>query len=938
MPRGAKARGPRVRGKKSPTEADEVSDSEMGTVDPDALAGAPWEDLAGGGSSSGKIKSTAYDDVGDKKKAEKEARKRLEDQRARRKKKLDAFLKSGDPARVSKIREEMRSILQAKLKAKREKQVYEGPEVEDLLSQSDGDSDGEWTKAEVSTKSSRNGKKQRNKVNDDNDDSEEEEDLDEIERRVLSGGSTKSSAKRSSGSSSSSKGEEVSSRGLCGGQIFQILLIAVVMVFLGVLKAGEESFNVGDGPKRSSDEEDFYAILGVSKGVSEIDLKKGYKKLALRWHPDKNLNCEECANKFAKISRAYETLGDKSKRRMYDQTSAVDLESLPSAAVTLTKQNWREKVLDSNGVWVIQTFTEADKNCRNFHQHWEEVVSNSNLAEAVHFGRVHAHEQQELITQLPIAARVHPVVFLYAPSLSAEAVPTFAAQRATPDKLQRWITSHVPVSALFRVQSLADFQAFVGSPGSEAAPSKRRKLLLTMVGTKRASLALKRAAIQWSRLFQIAVVKAEVLKADADLADAVKDLLPAKSDDRQLNLQLPTIAVLGTAEENGVDVSWVAEKVVTFPNTAIKADLLDRALYSFQAEFLAPYLDVTNVELLCRSNSQYRIYCLVEVDSAPASFLGGQHAAEKDQRMGELLARERREYLREVYGATAAGTIDDIFARANSKTTPGGQKPSTSKGKNDDEDGSSDEDSLSAVAGGDEDDVFFIQRAKINVAPDSFAEWVAGRPPRAKYAFTELLNKFFFPSSSSAEAGAEQDGTTDTSSSSSRRFLLIDLDAKRIRGFAAATEADAEKSVQELYMQLEQGSLTFEDFSESFRLDGGFLFAPGVSLFRDVVETLRQYSYLDLALVFAGFLVAYYGATLLDVRLNRPKLSLFVVLSAMLVLLCFLSPATRASYVDFVTTITADTKASARQAYRFLENLVFGRGNIQASKHVDAEI
>jgi DnaJ family protein B protein 4 len=55
---------------------------------------------------------------------------------------------------------------------------------------------------------------------------------------------------------------------------------------------------------------DYYKILGVDKGASDDDLKKAYRKLAMKWHPDKNPgeNKAEAEAKFKKISEAYEVV------------------------------------------------------------------------------------------------------------------------------------------------------------------------------------------------------------------------------------------------------------------------------------------------------------------------------------------------------------------------------------------------------------------------------------------------------------------------------------------------------------------------------------------------------------------------------------------------------------------------------------------------------
>ncbi|XP_040004710.1 dnaJ homolog subfamily B member 2 isoform X2 [Xiphias gladius] len=65
---------------------------------------------------------------------------------------------------------------------------------------------------------------------------------------------------------------------------------------------------------------DYYNILGVSKTASQDDIKKAYRKLALKWHPDKNPdNKEEAERKFKELAEAYEVLSDKSKRDPYDR-------------------------------------------------------------------------------------------------------------------------------------------------------------------------------------------------------------------------------------------------------------------------------------------------------------------------------------------------------------------------------------------------------------------------------------------------------------------------------------------------------------------------------------------------------------------------------------------------------------------------------------------
>lgn len=63
---------------------------------------------------------------------------------------------------------------------------------------------------------------------------------------------------------------------------------------------------------------DYYAILNLSRGASDDEIKKAYRKLALKYHPDKNKS-PEAEEKFKLIAEAYEVLSDKRKRDLYDQ-------------------------------------------------------------------------------------------------------------------------------------------------------------------------------------------------------------------------------------------------------------------------------------------------------------------------------------------------------------------------------------------------------------------------------------------------------------------------------------------------------------------------------------------------------------------------------------------------------------------------------------------
>jgi molecular chaperone DnaJ len=66
-------------------------------------------------------------------------------------------------------------------------------------------------------------------------------------------------------------------------------------------------------------EKDYYEILGVKKTATEAELKKAYRELAKKYHPDKNKGNKEAENRFKEISEAYAVLSDKDKRAQYDR-------------------------------------------------------------------------------------------------------------------------------------------------------------------------------------------------------------------------------------------------------------------------------------------------------------------------------------------------------------------------------------------------------------------------------------------------------------------------------------------------------------------------------------------------------------------------------------------------------------------------------------------
>ena len=73
------------------------------------------------------------------------------------------------------------------------------------------------------------------------------------------------------------------------------------------------------------EKEDYYSTLGLDSSASREDIHTAYKKLALKWHPDKNQGNEEAQKMFVNISTAYKVLEDEEQRKLYDKHGAEGL-------------------------------------------------------------------------------------------------------------------------------------------------------------------------------------------------------------------------------------------------------------------------------------------------------------------------------------------------------------------------------------------------------------------------------------------------------------------------------------------------------------------------------------------------------------------------------------------------------------------------------------
>ena len=76
---------------------------------------------------------------------------------------------------------------------------------------------------------------------------------------------------------------------------------------------------------------DYYEILGIDRSADASTIKKAYRKLAKKYHPDSNPNNAEAAEKFKDVTEAYEILSDPEKKKLYDQYGSAAFDGTGSA-------------------------------------------------------------------------------------------------------------------------------------------------------------------------------------------------------------------------------------------------------------------------------------------------------------------------------------------------------------------------------------------------------------------------------------------------------------------------------------------------------------------------------------------------------------------------------------------------------------------------------
>eukprot|EP00931_Biecheleriopsis_adriatica_P009211 TRINITY_DN110293_c0_g1_i1.p1 TRINITY_DN110293_c0_g1~~TRINITY_DN110293_c0_g1_i1.p1 ORF type:complete len:701 (+),score=143.77 TRINITY_DN110293_c0_g1_i1:23-2125(+) len=403
-------------------------------------------------------------------------------------------------------------------------------------------------------------------------------------------------------------------------------LLAIFIFTCALTIGGENVDRYGEMPREAA--EDHYGVMGVARDADTADIKRAYKTLAKRWHPDRNPDCSSCQETFSKIAVAYETLSDETSRAVYDESGGVASSELKSPkSVPLTRENFDELVTFSNDVWIVQVFRPDNGQCATFHPFWENQIQK--YGHLVRFGRIDMTNDQA--KWLPMRVRVLPTVLKFGRHLGSVDIFPVTQMHETPQALMKFVLTSFPNIGL---PLHADKQAL---PNWMGASTRRHKVLFAIPGKSeeeryKSHLVPRKLAAKWSEIFEMRTADTAVLH-DMPLPPEVAAALPSRNESGQKGALLFFPARGSKAPAASALFEWPTGE------EEIVLELLRLT------EIAAPSLSAQSADLLCKSLAIRRVYCLVLLD-APDAALG---------RAVRELRESRAQYTKEVAEIRASG-------------------------------------------------------------------------------------------------------------------------------------------------------------------------------------------------------------------------------------------------------------------------------------------
>lgn len=425
------------------------------------------------------------------------------------------------------------------------------------------------------------------------------------------------------------------------------LFILGILVFTVILRAGEEFYSINRKLNKNENQKNYYEVLGISKKSSNFEIRKAFRKLSLVWHPDKNPDCEPCLEKFRDISKAYEILGDEEKRQVYDTTQGGEIDIIPSAAVTLTSDNFDDLVIQQmSDSWVIQVYTDQDELCHYFSSIWEESIEE--MGKYYKFGRINAKKESSLLKKLPLNVKVFPAIFIITNGYPYEIYskiydPSF-------ESFIEFLSSSFPIT-ISQLNSEKSINMWINKE------SLYKPKILIVSNKPSPTLLIRSFALKWSSTFEFAYFyNNKEISAFRDwgieLGMPYLITFPQIVENNELVPKL-LIPLGEDSTGNALQTRYINDQISNILRKSISlTNKLEQSLLYLQQNYL-PFIDGNNAKNLCESNSLNRVICLIIMHDK----LNGKL---QNQDIIETLTTSHQDYIKARRGSEyPSATFDD---------------------------------------------------------------------------------------------------------------------------------------------------------------------------------------------------------------------------------------------------------------------------------------
>ncbi|PHJ21499.1 hypothetical protein CSUI_004658, partial [Cystoisospora suis] len=462
--------------------------------------------------------------------------------------------------------------------------------------------------------------------------------------------------------------------------------IAAAIIGVFALKAAEEYYGQ-DEDTGGQQTEQHLAALQLDSGASEADIRKAYRTLSVRWHPDKNPGCTGCQARFTEVAVAYEYLMKKKKK---DEKESAEQEAREGGEgdeklhrttskdivdLTVLRPTDTFYPATDRHVWTIMLHNDKDEFSGHVNEMWEETALT--LGRYFKYGVINVRRNKELAKRLPVNIKIFPAILVMGSGMHPEVYPNIS--RPSVENIHAFISKSFPnkISSLYSPSDVASFLASksvgggIGSSSLSALSQPYKILVLppsssssSSSSTASPSLMLRHAAYKLLPLFSFGyVVNTRGLYSDKSTKEALFEILrdpptwltsfkkeknntgETSSAEYRLPFDLKeedikTAAIFALFVDEGTP-GGVRTYIEKLPLSKIKESQkvlfhhLNHLLASFQ-QHIHPYLYQQNAALLCRGTLQQRVFTLVRVESGENDKLDKAAADQKVKQKDEV--------------------------------------------------------------------------------------------------------------------------------------------------------------------------------------------------------------------------------------------------------------------------------------------------------------